>query len=378
MTDYTITTNFGAKDSLPSGNAAKVIKGSEFTTEFTNIATAVNSKADTAGDTFTGAVTFDAAVTVNSTATITGDLTVDTDTLFVDASTNRVGIGTTNFTSKFHVGGDMTDYVYSEPAGDSIATFAPTTTGSSSAMNVNIGSGMYGGAGVETARLNFLNGHGNDGFATGISIKSYKTASATASDGYLAFEQIRRAGNTGVTHNELMRILASGIVLIGTTDTSLHNNNSSGYNSTGAMFTPHGEFMIARHGEAPILSNRMGNDGSVLSFYNRGSYVGKIQSTSTGVSFQCGSDRRLKQNIEDADDAGSLIDSVQVRQFDWIRNGEHQNYGVVAQELEEVLPELVSGHDEESLTVDYMGLVPMLVKEVQALRSRVAQLEESE
>jgi hypothetical protein len=69
---------------------------------------------------------------------------------------------------------------------------------------------------------------------------------------------------------------------------------------------------------------------------------------------------------------------VQIRQFDWIRNGEHQNYGVVAQELEEVLPELVSGHDEESLTVDYMGLVPMLVKEVQALRSRVAQLEESE
>ena len=67
MTDYTITTNFGAKDSLPSGNAAKVVKGSEFTTEFTNIATAVSSKADTAGDTFTG------AVTINSTATITGD-----------------------------------------------------------------------------------------------------------------------------------------------------------------------------------------------------------------------------------------------------------------------------------------------------------------
>jgi len=384
MTDYTITTNFGAKDSLPSGNAAKVIKGSEFTTEFTNIATAVNSKADTAGDTFTGAVTFDAAVTnnaavtVNSTATITGDLTVDTDTLFVDVSEDKVGIGTTSFISKFHVGGSMTDYLYSEPAGDSIATFAPITTGSSSAMNVNIGSGMYGGAGVETARLNFLNGHGNDGFATGFSIKSYKTASATATDEYLAFEEIRRAGNTGVTHTERMRIDSQGIVLIGTTDTSLHANNASDGNSTGAMFTPHGEFMIARYQEAPILSNRMGNDGSVLSFYNRGSYVGKIQSTSIGVSLQSGSDRSLKQNIEDADDAGSLIDSVQVRQFDWIRNGEHQNYGVVAQELEEVLPELVSGHDEESLTVDYMGLVPMLIKEVQALRSRVAQLEESE
>ena len=83
MTDYTITTNFGAKDSLPSGNAGKVIKGSEFTTEFTNIQTAVNTKADTAGDTFTGVVNFSADVAVN------------TNTLFVDVSENKVGIGTT-------------------------------------------------------------------------------------------------------------------------------------------------------------------------------------------------------------------------------------------------------------------------------------------
>ena len=46
MSDYIITTNFGAKDSLPSGNAGKVIKGSEFTTEFSNIATAIASKVD--------------------------------------------------------------------------------------------------------------------------------------------------------------------------------------------------------------------------------------------------------------------------------------------------------------------------------------------
>lgn len=53
MSNYTIVTNFGAKDSLPSGNANKVIKGSEFTTEFTAVQTAVNSKGDTASPTFT-------------------------------------------------------------------------------------------------------------------------------------------------------------------------------------------------------------------------------------------------------------------------------------------------------------------------------------
>jgi hypothetical protein len=92
MTDYTITTNFGAKDSLPSGNAGKVIKGEEFTTEFTNIQTAVNTKADTAGDTFTGAVNFSADVAVN------------TNTLFVDVSENKVGIGTTSPANTLTVG----------------------------------------------------------------------------------------------------------------------------------------------------------------------------------------------------------------------------------------------------------------------------------
>jgi len=57
MSNYTPTTNFGDKDSLPSGDPAKIIKGSEFTVEFNNIATAVTSKANTDSPTFTGTVT---------------------------------------------------------------------------------------------------------------------------------------------------------------------------------------------------------------------------------------------------------------------------------------------------------------------------------
>ena len=46
MTAYTKTTNFLVKDSLPTGDAGKIIKGSEFDTEFNNLQTAVNSKAN--------------------------------------------------------------------------------------------------------------------------------------------------------------------------------------------------------------------------------------------------------------------------------------------------------------------------------------------
>ena len=46
MSNYVKATNFTAKDSLPSGNAGKIIKGSEIDTEYTAIASAISSKAD--------------------------------------------------------------------------------------------------------------------------------------------------------------------------------------------------------------------------------------------------------------------------------------------------------------------------------------------
>jgi hypothetical protein len=67
MSNYTKTTDFEAKDSLPTGDAEKIIRGADFETEFDNIATAIATKADTAGPTFTGTVTIPtAAVTTLS------------------------------------------------------------------------------------------------------------------------------------------------------------------------------------------------------------------------------------------------------------------------------------------------------------------------
>lgn len=46
MSNYSKTTNFGTKDTLPTGDSQKIIRGSEFDTEFDNIATAITSKLD--------------------------------------------------------------------------------------------------------------------------------------------------------------------------------------------------------------------------------------------------------------------------------------------------------------------------------------------
>lgn len=54
MSQYTKATNFTAKDGLPAGNSGKVVKGAELDTEFTAIASAISSKADSNSPTLTG------------------------------------------------------------------------------------------------------------------------------------------------------------------------------------------------------------------------------------------------------------------------------------------------------------------------------------
>jgi len=68
MSNYTKLTDFAVKDTLPTGNAAKIVKGEEIDDEFNAIATAVASKSNTASPTFTGTVT----IPTLSVSTVTG------------------------------------------------------------------------------------------------------------------------------------------------------------------------------------------------------------------------------------------------------------------------------------------------------------------
>lgn len=105
--------------------------------------------------------------------------------------------------------------------------------------------------------------------------------------------------------------------------------------------------------------------------------VGSIKSHGSATQYNTTSDERMKENIQDAGDAGAKIDAIQIRQFDWKDSNHHEDFGVIAQELNEVAPEAVSqGYTEEDMWgVDYSKLVPTLIKEIQCLRKRVEDLE---
>lgn len=134
-------------------------------------------------------------------------------------------------------------------------------------------------------------------------------------------------------------------------------------------------------GSGTIGSNASSAGYTFLNILRSGTPIGSItQSGTTAVLYNTTSDVRVKDNVQDAPEAGATIDAIQVRSFDM--NGEHIEHGFVAQELVAVAPQAVKVGNDGAITepedvwgVDPSKLVALLIKEVQSLRARVAAVE---
>lgn len=104
-------------------------------------------------------------------------------------------------------------------------------------------------------------------------------------------------------------------------------------------------------------------------------------STSWGVTMWT-SDMRLKTNIQKTPDNGlELVDRLMVRSFDWRDSDRHTDYGLIAQNVERVLPQAVfevpQPQSEAIKQISVEGLVPILVKAIQELKQEINTLKES-
>lgn len=99
-------------------------------------------------------------------------------------------------------------------------------------------------------------------------------------------------------------------------------------------------------------------------------------------SFYYDSDQRLKQRIETIHNPMQTLHNLRGVSFDWKRNHKH-DYGFIAQEVEEELPELVYEDAKGNLSVDYVKVLPFLVEalkeqqnEIEELRNEVQKLKQ--
>ena len=103
--------------------------------------------------------------------------------------------------------------------------------------------------------------------------------------------------------------------------------------------------------------------------------TGRIDASNDVVAFST-SDIRLKDNIKSIDKALDKVNSIQGIEFDWIEKEEvHGNsghdIGVIAQEIENILPDVVTTRDNGYKAVKYEKIVPLLIEAIKDLSKQV-------
>jgi Chaperone of endosialidase len=329
--------------------------------------------------------------TANGVAYLNGSKVLTTGSAFVFDGTN-VGIGTTSPAGKLHVSGGRSYFTASSEqfdialkynAGTSgvwlgspgTDSFTVATEGGTERMridssgNVGIGTNSNLASSKLDVRGRVRVGSGNSSGDAELIFSNY--ASATTAWDVSVRQDVGGANNdlkflrfnsSGTYQGIAMQIdSAGGNLLVGDTSFNRTDGRLRVKGLTGVTAT------------SVFDCDTTASFGQIY-FCNPNGTVGSITTSGSLTSFNVSSDQRLKENIVDAPEFGSVIDSLQVRSFDWKTDQTHQRAGFIAQELVAVAPEAVHQpvNKDDMMAVDYSKLVPMLVKEIQSLRKRLA------
>jgi Chaperone of endosialidase len=286
-------------------------------------------------DNSVGALTFS-----NSSSSVTADGNITNTERVRITSAGNVGIGTTNPIAKLDVrsSGSINSYVNFEGYSSTDAYIVQRLSSGAS------GTGSY---------LQYTDG------------ATYNFSVGTNTSGHYTFFNGRYQGNSGT---ELMRITSAGNVFIATTTNPIAASSGSGgwaYDASSYQQA------IATNSNASLFLNRIGTDGSILVFRKNGSDVGSISVTSSVTSYNVTSDYRLKEDLKPINGL-EKVSLIKVYDYKW-KASESRMDGVIAHELQEILPYAVTGKkDGETMQgVDYSKIVPIMLKAIQELSAEI-------
>ena len=108
--------------------------------------------------------------------------------------------------------------------------------------------------------------------------------------------------------------------------------------------------------------------------------TGGVRATGDVVAFYS-SDKRLKDNIVRIENPLEKVGKIGGYTYDWNDKQDtyevgSKDFGVIAQEIQEVLPELVTERDNGFLAVKYEKIVPLLIESIKELKQEVDEIKQ--
>lgn len=198
--------------------------------------------------------------------------------------------------------------------------------------------------------------------------------SSTDSSGILNYDHGGNYMNFFTAGSERMRITSGGLVGIGTSNPTVGRLQIYGLDGIYTNWLQGSSTSSQSYG----MMINAGTNSSDYSLYVRNAAQGSpfIYIRGDGYLYSAsawsGSDRRLKENIIDLDGGLNKILNLKARKFDFI-NGFKNQYGFIAQELQQIIPDAVSVFDESNqmLAIKQDFIVPHLVKAIQELKAEL-------
>ena len=111
--------------------------------------------------------------------------------------------------------------------------------------------------------------------------------------------------------------------------------------------------------------------------YLSGTGTQDLQVNANGDIVRNTSDARLKENVKTLEDATDMVKALNPVRYDWKEEADRDgsDIGFIAQEVEEILPELVSTGDNDMKGIRYGNMVAVLTSSLQSALSRIEALE---
>ena len=297
--------------------------------------------------------------TTSSGISVTGSINVDGDS--GDTAEFR---GATQSTVNFKAG-SVNNYLVATTTGT--LSFRPNgSTSTTMLANGNVGIGTS----APTAKIQISGTNANNkivSYFDGNFVSGFKFSDlnggiwydAGADDLYLSAAQANSQMIFEVAGSERMRVDSSGFIYV----------NTGGAEPSASQV---GVKITGTQGQAFWSSANTGTSGyNHFNFYNSNGAVGSIVTNGSATAFNTSSDYRLKEDLQDFKGL-DMVSKIPVYDFKW-KVDESRSYGVMAHELEEVLPQAVSGDKDakEMQSVDYSKIVPLLVKSIQELKAEI-------